>query len=46
MDEMSKLIRNLKNKMSRFEIEHNNTNIVSQEGGIRNPDLDFMSRTK
>jgi hypothetical protein len=37
MDEMSRLIRNLTKKMSRFEIENNNANRASQEGGIRNP---------
>jgi hypothetical protein len=37
MDEMSRLIRNLKNKMSRFEMENGNSNKVPQEGGVRNP---------
>jgi hypothetical protein len=30
MDEMSRLIRNLTNKMSRFEIENRNTNRTPQ----------------
>jgi hypothetical protein len=37
MDEMSRLIRNLTNKMSRFEIENGNSNKFPQEGGVRNP---------
>ena len=37
MEEMSKLIMNLKNKMSRFEIENKNANKYPQEGGVRNP---------
>jgi hypothetical protein len=36
MDEMSKLIRNVTNKMSRFEMENSNANKVPQEGGMRN----------
>jgi hypothetical protein len=36
MDEMSRLIRNLTNKMSKFEIENNNENISPQEGVIMN----------
>jgi hypothetical protein len=34
MDEMSRLIRNLTNNMSRFEMENGNANKVPQEGGI------------
>jgi hypothetical protein len=37
MDEISRLIRNLTNKMSIFEIEHKNTNRFPQEGGKKNP---------
>jgi hypothetical protein len=37
MDEMSRLIRNLTNKMSRFKIENRNVNKSPQEGGIINP---------
>jgi hypothetical protein len=37
MDEMSRLIRNLTNKMSRFKMENGNTKKTSQEGGERNP---------
>jgi hypothetical protein len=37
MDEMSRLIRNMTNKMSRFEMENGNANKVPQEGGVRNP---------
>jgi hypothetical protein len=37
IEEMSRLIRNLTNKMSRFEIENNNANKSPQEGGMRNP---------
>jgi hypothetical protein len=33
MDEMSRLIRNLTNKMSRFEMENGNANKYPQEGG-------------
>jgi len=34
MDEMFRFIKNLTNKMSRFEIENRNTNIDPQEGII------------
>jgi hypothetical protein len=44
MDEMSRLIRNLTNKMSIFEIEHRNTNRSPQEGGIRNPNPNQFRR--
>jgi hypothetical protein len=37
MDEMSRLIRNLTNKMSRFDMENGNSNKFPQEGGVRNP---------
>jgi hypothetical protein len=37
MDEMSRLIRNMTNKMSRFEMENGNANKSPQEGGVRNP---------
>jgi hypothetical protein len=37
MNEMSRSIRYLTNKISIFEIEYKNTNRVPQEGGIRNP---------
>jgi hypothetical protein len=37
MDEMSRLIRNLRIKMSRFEMENGNANKAPQEGGARNP---------
>jgi hypothetical protein len=36
MDEMSKLIRNLTNKMSRFAMENGNVN-KDPQGGVRNP---------
>jgi hypothetical protein len=44
MDEMSRLIRNMTKKMSIFEIEHRNTNILPQEGGIRNPNPNQFRR--
>jgi hypothetical protein len=44
MDEMSRLIRNLTKKMSRFEIEHRNAHISPQEGGIRNPNPNKFRR--
>jgi hypothetical protein len=32
------------NKMPIFEIEHSNTNISPQEGGIRNPNPNHLRR--
>jgi len=37
IEEMSRLIINLTNKMSRFEIENNNANKAPREGGMINP---------
>jgi len=45
MDEMSRLIKNLKTKMSIFEIEHINTKKSLKEGGIRNPNPNQLRRS-
>jgi hypothetical protein len=37
MDEMSRLIRNLTKKNSRFEMENSKSNKSPQESGVRNP---------
>ena len=44
MNEMSRLIRNMRNKTSRFEIDHRNTNRSPQEGGISNPNPNQFRR--
>jgi hypothetical protein len=44
IDEMSRLIRNLTNKMSIFEIENIHTKRSTQEGGVRNPNPNHFIR--
>ena len=44
MDEKSRLIRNMTNKISIFDIENKNSKRYPQEGGIRNPNPNQLRR--